>query len=285
MDKELGYGSDARLYESASDFEIESSGILQDGGILLCTDGYATVNVNYNDWKLSAGSVITFFPGDIVKFTGRSCNFKSDILTYSPATLREASLDIEQTVYSSLREDRCRGGSPIVTDIVTSMFALLKVYFRQPDCTCLNRLVTYQLKVFFIGFHDYLKRYPEMAPPLNGSKRKRSLFNEFMSLIERNYKKFRDVCWYAEALSITPKYLNIVCKLISGHKAKEVIDHYVILKLKMELKGNDLQMKQIAWDYNFSDSSFFTRYFKQHTGITPLEFRHSENNPNSLSKN
>ena len=32
-------------------------------------------------------------------------------------------------------------------------------------------------------------------------------------------------------------------------------------------------IKQIAWDYQFSDTSFLCRYFKQHTGQTPQQFR------------
>jgi len=226
-------------------------------------------------WELPPESVLTLFPGDVVALADKGEDFSADVLTYSPAILREASLDMEQTVYQRLREDRCRGGSPIVVDIVTSMFSLLKAYFRQPECGCLDRLVMFQLKAFFIGFHDYLTRFPQPAPGGVDSKRKRSLFNGFMSTIERDFRKSRDVSHYAEALHITPKYLNLISKAISGQKAKTIIDHYVTLKLKIELGDSDRPIKQLVWDYNFSDASFFTRYFKRQTGLTPLEWRRS----------
>lgn len=115
-----------------------------------------------------------------------------------------------------------------------------------------------------------------MAPASSLSKRKRYLFNSFMKLIEQNYRYSRDVNWYSEQLSISSKYLNIITKDITGNSPKTLIDHYVILKLKQELSGTDKSLKQLAWDYNFSDASFFTRYFRLHTGLTPRAWRLQE---------
>lgn len=273
MDKELAFGDGARLYEGVNELDTNFDGLLEDGAIILCHSGAATINVNYKLWSLPSNSVMTFFPGDVITIDSVTKDFNADLLVFSPAILREASLDMEQTVYSALREDRCRGDSTIVTDIVGSMFNLLKAYFRQPGCTCLNRLAMLQLKSFFLGFHDYLIRFPKMRPDESGSKRKRSLFNDFMMLVERDYRKYREVSYYSGLLNISPKYLNIIAKMFTEHNAKTIIDHYVILKLKGELVSSDKPVKQIAWDYSFSDASFFTRYFKQHTGLVPLEYR------------
>lgn len=150
---------------------------------------------------------------------------------------------------------------------------LLGLYFRQSTCKCLDRLVLYQLKAFFIGFHDYISRFPDMVQPSSSSRRKRDLFNSFMKLIEMNFRRYRDVNWYAGQLNISSKYLNVITKGITGHCAKTLVDHYVVLKLKQELSGTDKSLKQLAWDYNFCDASFFTRYFRQHTGLTPRVWR------------
>lgn len=278
IDKELTSLTDAKLLKEVSLEEMSSlgtntDGILENGAIVLCRRGEAAVNVNYKLWNMPEGAVMTLFPGDVVSSGNRTGDFSADMLVYSPAILREASLDMEHTVYDALREDRCRGGSPVVTDIVGRMFDLLDTYFRQRDCRCLNRLVMYQLKAFFIGFHDYMLRFPEKAPALQGSKRKRALFNEFMVALEHDYHKSRDVSHYADRLHITPKYLNVVARHISGRTAKTLIDHYAVLKLKMDLSRNARPIKQIAWDYNFCDASFFTRYFRLHTGMTPLAYR------------
>lgn len=53
-----------------------------------------------------------------------------------------------------------RTESPILTNIINNMFALLRLYFEQEGCICLEQLVTLQLKAFFLGFYDYLLPQP-----------------------------------------------------------------------------------------------------------------------------
>ena len=156
------------------------------------------------------------------------------------------------------------------------MFALLKVYFTQQDCTCLDQLVLYQLKAFFTGFYDWIVRNRAERPPETGSRRTRELFSDFMEALERDYRQYRDVAYYAHRLSVTPKYLNIIVQRVTGHTAKAIIDQYVVMQLKLSLRSTNYSVKQLTWDYQFSDTSFFCRYFKQHTGLTPQQYRQSQ---------
>lgn len=246
--------------------------VLDYGAILICRKGKAVLKVNYKDWEMYEGAVITVFPNDVVEIISSSL-FEVEMLRYSPSLLREASLQLEHTVYSSLREDRCRQDTPVVTNIVDRMFDLLKVYFDQADCTCLSQLVLCQLKAFFIGFHEYLQRNPENPPDEVKSYRVRKLFNLFMRLMERDYKLSRDVNYYASQMNITPKYLTTIVRLVTDHTPKAIIDQYVILQIKTQLRRTPQSVKEIAWEYHFADASFFCRYYKKHTGITPQQER------------
>ena len=200
-------------------------------------------------------------------------NFQAEILKYNPSLLREASLQLEQTVYSSLRKDRCRQDTPVVTNIINGMFGLLKVYFDQSECTCISQLVLCQLKAFFIGFHEYLQRNPQYRPDEVKSYRVRELFNRFMMLLEKDYKISRDVNYYAAQMNISSKYLTNIVSQVTGHTPKTIIDQYVILQLKMHLKRTTQSIKEMAWEFHFADVSFFCRYFKKHTGLTPQQIR------------
>ncbi len=247
------------------------------------------LNVNYKDWEMYEGAVITVFPNDVVELKVKSeerrvknsnaevddkASFEVEILKYNASLLREASLQLEQTVYSSLREDRCRQDSTVVTHIINSMFSLLKVYFNQSECTCISQLMLLQLKAFFVGFHEYLQRNPQFRPEDEvKSYRVRELFNRFMMLMERDYKQSRDVNYYADLMHITSKYLTNIVRQVTGHTPKTIIDQYVILQLKMQLQRTSQSIKEIAWEYHFTDVSFFCRYFKKHTGLTPQQVR------------
>lgn len=298
---ELSSLQEACLFLSGLEEWQEGPQVLTYGAILICRKGKARLNVNYKDWELYEGAVITLFPNDVVelkvdgdckspqtengdckspetengdcKSPQTANSFQAEILKYNPSLLREASLQLEQTVYSSLREDRCRQDTPVVTNIINGMFGLLKVYFDQSECTCISQLVLCQLKAFFIGFHEYLQRNPQYRPDEVKSYRVRELFNRFMMLLERDYKISRDVNYYAEKMNISSKYLTNIVNQVTGHTPKTIIDQYVILQLKMHLKRTTQSIKEMAWEFHFADVSFFCRYFKKHTGLTPQQIR------------
>lgn len=298
---ELSSYQEASLFRSGLEEWQEGPQVLTYGAILICRKGKARLNVNYKDWELYVGAVITLFPNDVVelkvdgdckspqtengdckspetengdcKSPQTANSFQAEILKYNPSLLREASLQLEQTVYSSLREDRCRQDTPVVTNIINGMFGLLKVYFDQSECTCISQLVLCQLKAFFIGFHEYLQRNPQYRPDEVKSYRVRELFNRFMMLLEKDYKISRDVNYYAEQMNISSKYLTNIVSQVTGHTPKTIIDQYVILQLKMHLKRTTQSIKEMAWEFHFADVSFFCRYFKKHTGLTPQQIR------------
>ncbi len=298
---ELSSQQEASLFLSGLEEWQEGPQVLTYGAILICRKGKARLNVNYKDWELYEGAVITLFPNDVVELkvdgdfkspqtengdcrspetengdfkSPQTANcFQAEILKYNPSLLREASLQLEQTVYSSLREDRCRQDTPVVTNIINGMFGLLKVYFDQSECTCISQLVLCQLKAFFIGFHEYLQRNPQYRPDEVKSYRVRELFNRFMMLLEKDYKISRDVNYYAAQMNISSKYLTNIVNQVTGHTPKTIIDQYVILQLKMHLKRTTQSIKEMAWEFHFADVSFFCRYFKKHTGLTPQQIR------------
>ena len=269
---ELSSYQEASLFRSGLEEWQEGPQVLTYGAILICRKGKAMLNVNYKDWELYEGAVITLFPNDVVELKVDG-DFEVEILKYNPSLLREASLQLEQTVYSSLREDRCRQDTPVVTNIINGMFGLLKVYFDQSECTCISQLVLCQLKAFFIGFHEYLQRNSQYRPDEVKSYRVRELFNRFMMLLERDYKISRDVNYYAAQMNISSKYLTNIVSQVTGHTPKTIIDQYVILQLKMHLKRTTQSIKEMAWEFHFADVSFFCRYFKKHTGLTPQQIR------------
>ena len=298
---ELSSQQEASLFRSGLEEWQDGPQVLTYGAILICRKGKAMLNVNYKDWELYEGAVITLFPNDVVelkvdgdckspqtengdcrspetengdcKSPQTANSFQAEILKYNPSLLREASLQLEQTVYSSLREDRCRQDTPVVTNIINGMFGLLKVYFDQSECTCISQLVLCQLKAFFIGFHEYLQRNPQYRPDEVKSYRVRELFNRFMMLLERDYKISRDVNYYAAQMNISSKYLTNIVSQVTGHTPKTIIDQYVILQLKLHLKRSTQSIKEMAWEFHFADVSFFCRYFKKHTGLTPQQIR------------
>lgn len=271
MDFETLRSERVKLQESALETLHPEARLLSCAALMICRKGTAAIQVNLNKFLLHKDSVLMLFPGDAASINA-SDDFRVEMLRFDGALLREASLQLEHAVYSDLRRDRCRTDEPAVAAIINSMFSLLRIYFRQDDCRCKDQLALYQLKSFFLGYYDFLVRRQPL-PSANNPRSAQRLFTLFMEQLENNYKSCHTVAHYAQMLHITPKYLNHVTHNICGHTPKTLIDHYVIMRIKLDLRTTADNIKQIAWDYHFSDASFFCRHFRKHTGMTPQEYR------------
>lgn len=100
-----------------------------------------------------------------------------------------------------------------------------------------------------------------------------ALFARFIVLLEQNFRRERRVAWYAEQLCITPKYLSEIVKHVSKRTPNEWIDNYVILEIRVLLKNSTKAIKEIAEGMNFPNQSFFGKYFREHMGVSPSEYR------------
>ena len=81
--------------------------------------------------------------------------------------------------------------------------------------------------------------------------------------------------WYAEQLNITPKYLSESVKSVSKRRPNDWIDNYVTMEIRVMLKNSTMTIKDIAAQLHFANQSFLGKYFKEHVGMSPKEYRRS----------
>ena len=99
------------------------------------------------------------------------------------------------------------------------------------------------------------------------------IFARFIALLQENFRKERRVGWYASQLEITAKYLSEVVKNVSKRTPNEWIDSYVVLEIRVLLKNSPKSIKEITEELNFPNQSFLGKYFKEHVGGSPSEYR------------
>ncbi len=91
--------------------------------------------------------------------------------------------------------------------------------------------------------------------------------------VSQNYHRRRKVIDYALKMNITPGYLSSVVKNVTGKSAAEWIEEYVLMEAKALLASTDMTIQQICYQLNFPTQSFFGKYFKTHTGVSPKAYR------------
>ena len=99
------------------------------------------------------------------------------------------------------------------------------------------------------------------------------LFKSFMQLLSRHAATQREVAWYAQQILITPKHLTMVCKRVSQRTAGEWITDYTLKHIRYYLFHTTMSIKEIAFQMNFSDVSFFCKYVRRHLGSSPQRLR------------
>lgn len=104
------------------------------------------------------------------------------------------------------------------------------------------------------------------------------IWDEFIQLVESYYREHRDLKFYADRLSLTPKYISTTIKQVSGKSATEWIERYVTLDAITQLTSTQRSIKEIAYDLNFPSQSCFGKYFTRVIGISPGSYRSQHKN-------
>jgi AraC-like DNA-binding protein len=115
-------------------------------------------------------------------------------------------------------------------------------------------------------------RYHENEP-LSQRNKGQILVKQFFHLLEENYARNLSITQYAEMLGITGNHLTQTVKLLTGKTSSQMIKAKQLLEIKRLLVHTNLTVSEIANQLNFEDQSYFTKFFKRETGVTPLQFR------------
>lgn len=105
------------------------------------------------------------------------------------------------------------------------------------------------------------------------SSRANQLFYQFIHLLSDNYMHRLPVSWYAEKLSITPKYLTFICRQAIDKTPSSLIDEVTMQEIKKRLLDTDATIKEISYAMNYGSASSFCKFFRQQTGTSPMQFR------------
>jgi AraC-like DNA-binding protein len=156
-------------------------------------------------------------------------------------------------------------------DVFISYFNLIKQKMTDTENLFRRDVVRTLLLAMFYDLSNVIFRTQQNHD--NRQSRADIIFTKFIRLVEENYKRERRVGWYAEQLCITPKYLSETVKQVSRRTPNEWIDNYVILEIRVLLKNSTKSIKEISMNMNFPNQSFLGKFFKEHVGMSPSEYR------------
>lgn len=108
---------------------------------------------------------------------------------------------------------------------------------------------------------------------LHDMKHKETIFKIFIHLASNNFKKERQVNFYADRMNITPTYLSRIVREVSGNTVCGYLQSFLYSEACKMLKMTDKTIGEISLELKFNDQSAFTKFFKQKSGMSPKAYR------------
>ena len=212
-------------------------------------------------------------PGSILSLRSASPDFQIHYFAYSGEMMKVACFRLDPAFIHFMKENSCYTHTRLETiRPILRMIEASAAIYADKENQFRESIAQNLLQIFFLDTYDKVQRY-FTKEQLEGGNRKGQLFKKFIHLVHTNCTAQRDVAFYAEQLCISTRYLSAITKEVGQISAKEIIDEFLTLEIKVALQSTNLSLKEIADRYNFPDQSFFGRYFKKHTGISPKEYR------------
>ncbi|MBR5820588.1 MAG: AraC family transcriptional regulator [Alistipes sp.] len=240
---------------------------------IIMLSGEAVVQINTKSYTIKPNTIIFFNPEAVIRTERASSAAAGYFLAYSKSFINriQVGLSTSLPVIMHYRKSPILKVSEEDVHEVLAVFRLMKLLLRSDKTLYRNEIIESLFKAAFYIISEVSNREKDQLPKQG---RCEVIFDDFMNLLEQHCRTERNVSFYAEQLNITPKYFSSAIKQVSGKTAARWIDDAVIMEAKTMLKFSGLSIQEIAYRLNFSTQSFFGKYFKQHTGVSPSRYKH-----------
>lgn len=238
----------------------------------VCTSGSATVHLNLGHYEIKPGSLIALMPDSTLQGITPGEGLHAVFLGVDLGFAREVMPDI----HALLPVMWGTRTNPVVelcghdASCLCHFHAFLWQIIRTEEGCYKREMVMNVLRAMLYKLMEI-----HQGASLQHTKRSRNeeIFYRFVHLVERDYTAARTVQHYADELCLSPKHLSTVVKLVSGLTAGDWITNYVVTSAKVLLRSTAKPIREIAEELNFPSLSFFGKYFKKHTAMSPQAYR------------
>jgi AraC-like DNA-binding protein len=231
--------------------------------------GEAHINFNLQDRHVSAGTLVYLGPGTIIN----PIRLSDDLIVHGIGLFADFPMPFAQGQMPSAFNGRMRDFQLPVgeADINTARHIVDTIWhvvhhddYHRPTVTALVAAL----------MHHYDRLFSQQTDMQAHSRsREQTIFDRFIQLAGQHCAEHHQIGFYADRLCLTERYLGTVVRQTSGTTAKDWIDRALVTQAKVLLRYSDKTVVEISEELCFPNPSFFSKYFKRLTGMTPLEYK------------
>ena len=256
------------LYSGPSKLEVLTIG--------LCLEGASRFKISLREYEIVPGRMVIVLPNQIIEHRWFSPDFKAIFFAVSKNQLEALpKMGNVLSLFFYLKDCPCCDLTLHEQEIIQEYHHFIRRRLRNKEEEMYRREVVMGIMqgFFFELCNIFNSHAPAAASAVKTKSRKEYIFERFYESLVESYQSERSVKFYADQLCLTPKHLSGVVKEVSGKTVGEWIDELVILEAKALLNSSSMNIQEIADRLNFANQSFFGKYFKHYTGMSPKEYR------------
>lgn len=242
---------------------------LTEGRVVYFRAGTLRLRINLRELEFKAGDFLVVSPGTVFEFLYISSDLDLAMLAFSNSLMESWQKEELLQVYLQGRLFLHLSLTEQESQRMEQIFALLwEVVHDRPfpkeSVQSLISLVFHQTDGF---------RGRELEAGKQKRSRQEEVFNRFLELVNKYAVHERSCTFYADRLCLTSRYLSTLVRQASGRTVMDWVNEAVIQEAKLMLCHTDKLVYQIADELNFPNASFFCKYFRRMTGMTPKDYR------------
>lgn len=250
-------------------FKIGQPYRLQEGHIAIITNGRARVLINLIEYIFRPNYISLIAPGSIIQIIETSQDFDAHMMAIEHNFLPVSG---KEEFFAHFLQRKKNLLLPLTTTEQVQIENFITVMWDVLQEPVFRKEVIQHLLAGLLYNIEYIaknKGQSESSPLTHQN----DIFQRFISLVNTYSKTERNVSFYADKLCLTPRYLNTVIRQASQQTVMDWINQSIILEAKVLLKHSNRLVYQISDELNFPNPSFFSKFFKRMTGMTPQEYQ------------
>ncbi|CAN5225454.1 helix-turn-helix domain-containing protein [soil metagenome] len=236
----------------------------------VCLHGRAQLSIDLEHCELGPRTAVAIPPQAIKQWHSMSADFEHLVVFFTRHWITDrTSLDPDRFACFESGQQLLELPLDSATAIAASLGQVRTAYdtasrYRDEILKARITALLYELEALHRDVHP-----AHRTPPSRG----RTLADAFRRLVAAHFAAERQVKFYADALSVTPRHLSSTVHEQTGKTASAWIQETVVLEARVMLLDPDLTVAQVADRLKFPDPSTFGKYFKQHTGTSPRDYQ------------
>lgn len=250
--------------------------------VVVCLRGKLTVTIDNTLHTLTRHQILFLQANSVITGYHLSDDFDSRALVFSLGTI-ENSIYLRRKIWDNISYLRLHPIVPLSDDdlrIFRHYYGIATANLQAADDNLYKQeIISHLLRSLVYEFLLLTDRIiAENREEKEESHQRKQTTNDdlhrrFLELLAFSRGRTRKVEEFAKQLNVTPDQLTAATKAISSRTALDWITEATIKAITHDLLYTQKSVKEIYYELDFPSLSFFGKFFKQHTGLSPRAFR------------